>query len=98
MQKSGASLASRDQIKGKTICIAGSPRCKVRGTIPSRLFAESPAAENGLVVQPQLGSGLDYLVVPDLEAPEVDLEQAQEMGVRILAEPVFWRLIGVDLE
>lgn len=91
-------LISKEKIQGMSVCFAGPPQCKVRGMIPSEMFAQSIAMENGLTVVSQLTSDLDFLVVPDRNDSQVDLEEAQEMGVRILAEPVFWRMIGQDIQ
>ncbi len=91
-------IISREKIQGMSVCFAGPPLCKVRGMVPSELFAQSIAAENGMTVFTQLSSELDFLVVPDRENSTEDLEEAQEMGIRILAEPVFWRMIGIDIQ
>ncbi len=91
-------MVSREKIQGMSVCFAGPPRCKVRGMVPSELFAQSIAKENGLSVMQNLSSALDFLVVPDRDNSTIDLDDAQEMGVRILAEPVFWRMIGVDIQ
>ncbi len=91
-------LISLDKIQGMSVCFASPPQCKVRGMVPSEMFAQSIAMENGLTVTSQLSSSLDFLVVPDRNSSQVDLEEAQELGVRILAEPVFWRMIGLDIQ
>ena len=91
-------VASREKIRGMAVCIAGSPKCKVRGMVPSALFAQSLATEAGLVVHNQLGHNVDFLVVSDPEESASEIESAQEMGVRVLAEPVFWRMIEIDIQ
>jgi DNA polymerase-3 subunit epsilon len=91
-------LISLDKIQGMSVYFASPPLCKVRGMVPSEMFAQSIAMENGLTAAQQLSSDLDFLVVPDREKSQVDLEEAQELGVRIIAEPVFWRMIGIDIQ
>ncbi len=91
-------MSSKSKIQGKSVCFAGPPRCKVKGMIPSEMFAQSLASEAGLNVQPHLTRSLDFVVIPDREAQSDEVETAQEMGVRILAEPVFWRMIGIDIQ
>lgn len=91
-------IASREKVRGMSVCIAGSPKCKVRGTVPSALFAQSLATEAGLVVHNQLGHNVDFFVVPDPEESASEIESAHELGVRVLAEPVFWRMIEIDIQ
>ena len=79
-------MVSLEKIRGMSICFSGSPQCKIRGTVPSEMFAQSLAMEAGLKTQTSLSGELDFLVVPDREDSNIDLEQAQELGVRILAE------------
>jgi DNA polymerase-3 subunit epsilon len=41
---------------------------------------------------------LDYLVTPDPDSMSGKAKKAREYGVRIVAEPVFWRMVGVEVE
>ena len=91
-------IASLEKMRGRSVCITGSPKCKVRGMVPSALFAQSLATEAGLVVKNSLTGDVDFLVVPDQEECASEIESAHEMGVRVLAEPVFWRMIGIDIQ
>ena len=41
---------------------------------------------------------LDYLVAVDPDSMSGKAKKAREYGIRIIAEHVFWRMLGVDVE
>lgn len=51
-----------------------------------------------MVVKKNVTKRLDCLVVADPDSMSGKARKAREYGVRILAEPVFWRAVGVDVE
>jgi DNA polymerase-3 subunit epsilon len=81
-------------VKGKSICFTGTMTCRIRGEQVTRDFAEQMAAEHGMIVKNNVSKVLDYLVVADPDSLSGKAKRAREYGVRILVEPVFWRMLG----
>ncbi len=73
-------------------------RSRINGEVVSRATAERVAMEHGMVVRKGVVKKLDYLVVADPESMSGKANKAREYGVRILAEPVFWHMMGVNVE
>lgn len=90
--------AEVDRIKGKMVCFTGSMRCRVKGQLATRQVAECYAREKGMLVQNTCTKKLDMLVVADPDSMSGKAEKARKYGVRIIAEPVFWQMIGIDVE
>jgi len=89
---------SARELTGKTVCFTGELACRIGGEIVSREKAERIAAEHGLVVAKGVTTGLDFLVAADPDSMSGKASKARSYGVRIVAEPVFWRMIGVDFD
>lgn len=89
---------SERQVAGKTICFTGELTCKIGGEIPTRELAERMASKHGMVVQKSVTKSLDYLVVADPFTQSGKARKARSYNVTILAEPVFWRMLGIDFE
>jgi len=87
-----------DEIKGKRVCFTGSMSSTIDGVPISRELAESVASERGMVVEKNVTKRLDYLVVADPESMSTKARKAREYGIRILAEPVFWKLLQVPTD
>ena len=73
-----------------------SARCTGRPL--SREQQESLAASAGLRVKANVSGRLDILVLADVESQSGKARKAAELGVRRIAEPVFWRLVGVPVD
>jgi DNA polymerase-3 subunit epsilon len=86
------------ELHGKTICFTGVFRCRIHGRVALRSDAERIAGEHGLEVKRSCTKRLDYLVAADPDSMSGKAKKARQYGVRILAEPVFWRMMGVDVE
>lgn len=84
------------EVDGKTVCFTGTLRCHVDGELVHRSFAEQAATTRGMVVKKNVTKRLDYLVVADPDSMSGKARKAREYGVRILAEPVFWRAVGIN--
>ena len=63
-----------------------------------REFAHSLAIEKGLIVKKGVSKKLDLLVVADPNSQSSKARKARDYGVKIIAEAVFWRNIGVTIE
>ena len=64
----------------------------------SREQQESLAASAGLRVKANVSGRLDILVLADVASQSGKARKAAELGIRRIAEPVFWRLLGVSVD
>ncbi len=90
--------SSATQLAGKTVCFTGTLLCRINGEQAKRSDAHRAAAACGMEIRKSVTKNLDYLVVADPDSMSGKARKAHAYGVRILAEPVFWRLAGVDVE
>lgn len=86
-----------DQLAGKSVCFTGQLRARIDGKPVSREMAEQLAARHGMVVHNTVTKKLDYLVTADPDSTSGKAKKARSYGVRVLAEPVFWSLLGVSV-
>lgn len=84
------------EITGQSICFTGKLQSVIEGEPASRPLAESIAKERGMEVKSGVSKKLDYLVAADTDSFSGKAKKAREYGVRILAEPVFWNMMGVQ--
>jgi DNA polymerase-3 subunit epsilon len=89
--------AAADDIRGKSVCFTGAMLSKVNGNPVTRDFAQQAASDCGMVIQKGVTKTLDYLVVADPESMSGKAKKARKYEVRIIAEAVFWQMVGVDL-
>jgi DNA polymerase-3 subunit epsilon len=82
----------------KRVCFTGECQCHIAGEPISREMAEELATARGLIVADSVTKKLDILVVADPLTQSGKAEKARKYGIRILHEPVFWRMLGVDVE
>jgi len=61
-------------------------------------MAERLAASAGLVIKSGVSKKLDILVTPDALTLSTKARKARQYGTRILAESVFWQMIGVQVD
>lgn len=88
----------QEEISGKTICFTGEFRCEVAGKRASRSLAQQLSQEKGMIIKKNVIKNLDYLVTADPDSMSGKAKKAREYGIRIIAEHVFWRMLGVDVE
>lgn len=93
-----SSDASAASLVGKSVCITGTLNCRIGGQPISRAQAESLARGRGVEVMPRVTKRLDFLVVADPDSMSSKARKAREYGVRLLAEPVFWQRLGIQVE
>jgi DNA polymerase-3 subunit epsilon len=95
---SSSALTFSADFVGRTVCFTGELLCKLDGESVSREMAERIAMDKGLLVRKNVTKSLDFLVIADAESMSSKARKAREYGIRILAEPVFWRMLGVNFE
>lgn len=93
-----ASLTSDVPICGHTVCFTGALYASIGGERATREMATAVATEQGMIVAKGVTKKLDYLVVADPDSLSGKAKKAREYGTRILAELVFWNLMGVDTD
>ncbi len=84
-------------LAGKSVCFTGELTCRLGGEKITRKDAKRLATEAGLVVRQRVTRKLDLLVVADPDSLSGKARKARDYGVRIIAEPAFWPMIGVDV-
>lgn len=95
---SNNSLSEESRYEGNTVCFTGQLSSSVKGQLIDREFAHSLAIEKGLIVKKGVSKKLDLLVVADPNSQSSKARKARDYGVKIIAEAVFWRNIGVTIE
>ena len=63
-----------------------------------RSKAEEIATEQGMVVKKNVTRDLEILVVADPDSMSGKAKKARTYGTRIIAEPVFWQMMGIQVE
>jgi DNA polymerase-3 subunit epsilon len=81
-------------LEGKEICFTGSFNSLVDGERVTRSMMEEIATCKGMVVRKNVTRSLDYLVCADPDTMSGKAKKAREYGVRIIAEPAFFRMIS----
>jgi DNA polymerase-3 subunit epsilon len=87
-----------DSLAGLSVCFTGGSVCTIGGAKLSRDDQEQLAACRGLVIKPGVSKHLDVLVLADPDSRSGKAQRAAELGVRRMAEPAFWRAIGVQID
>jgi DNA polymerase III subunit epsilon len=85
-------------VEGHSVCFTGQLLSKLNGKSIAREVAETLAMEKGLLVKHSVSKKLDMLVVSDPFTQSSKAKKAREYGIKIVAEPVFWNLLGVRVE
>jgi DNA polymerase-3 subunit epsilon len=88
----------QEEVSGKNICFTGALTSVIEGQQVSRSLAQRLAKEKGMIVNKTVTKKLDYLVAADPDSMSGKAKKARQYGIRIVAEPVFWRMLGVDVE
>jgi DNA polymerase-3 subunit epsilon len=83
---------------GKTVCFTGQLQAKLDGQPIKRQLAEELAKRAGLNIASSVTKKLDVLVVADPQTQSSKAKKARSYGVRILADSVFWKMIGVAVD
>ena len=86
------------ELKGKSVCFTGELLATLRGAAISRTEAQALASRAGLNISTGVTKKLELLVVADPHTQSGKAKKAREYGVRIMAENVFWKAIGVNVD
>jgi DNA polymerase-3 subunit epsilon len=87
-----------DNLAGRSVCFTGAMRCTLEGQPVTREMAEQLALSKGLKVASGVSKKLDFLVTADPLSLSGKASKAKAYGVRIMAEAVFWRTLGVAVD
>jgi DNA polymerase-3 subunit epsilon len=87
-----------ESFAGRSVCFTGESVCTIDGRALSRADQEGLAADAGLVIKGNVSRQLDLLVLADPDSRSGKARKAEEAGVRRMAEPAFWRAIGVRID
>ncbi len=91
-------IPQADDFRGRSVCFTGASVVTIRGLSLQREDQERFAAEAGLVVKANVSRKLDILVLADPDSRSGKSKLADELGVRKMAEPVFWRALGAPID
>lgn len=90
---------SSNNLSGKKVCFTGECRCLWEGgEVITRVLAKELATKRGLIVVESVTKKLDLLVVADPLTQSGKAKKARRYGIRILHEPVFWKMLRVEVE
>jgi len=87
-----------EDLVGRSVCFTGDSACTMDGQPLSRADQERLATDAGLIVKSGVSARLDVLVLADPDSRSGKARKAEELGVRRMAEPAFWRAIGVQID
>ena len=83
---------------GKRVCFTGESVCSFRGEQITREIADALAISAGLEVADGVTKKLDILVVADPGTQSSKARKARQYGTRIIHEPLFWKMLGVQVD
>ena len=83
---------------GASVCFTGGSVCSIGGVRLTRDDQERLAAKAGLDVRQVVSARLDVLVMADTASTSSKARRAGELGIRRMAEPAFWRTLGVEID
>ncbi len=89
---------AESSLVGRSVCFTGASVCTLGGIPLSREAQERIAGELGMVVKSGVSRKLDVLVLADPDSQSGKAGKAEELGVRRMAEPAFWRALGVEID
>ena len=90
--------ATEQPLTGRSVCFTGASVCSIGGVRLSREAQERLATEAGMEVRQSVSARLDVLVLAHEDSHSTKAERAARLGVRRIAEPVFWEMLGVPLD
>jgi ATP-dependent Lhr-like helicase len=94
----GSATSRIDDLEGASVCFTGALVATKDGVPITRAQAQSFATDAGLVVKTGVSKGLDLLVVADPDSQSGKAVKARQLGTRVIAEAVFWRLISAPVD
>ena len=85
-------------LAGTRVCFTGESVCSYQGQPITRELASTLAANAGLEIADSVTKKLHVLVVADAHTQSGKARKARQYGTRIIHEPVFWQMLGIDVE
>lgn len=80
------------------MCYTGALVGRIEGKTITREDAHRLAEGAGLIVKKNVSKQLDLLVVADPDSQSTKARRARELGIRVMAEAVFWPAIGAPVD
>lgn len=93
-----APSSAKESLEGKSVCFTGELIGTINGRPITREQAQLLAKNAGLQIAASVTKKLDLLVVADPNTQSGKAKKAREYGTRILAENVFWKTIGANVD
>jgi DNA polymerase-3 subunit epsilon len=90
--------SKEEMLRGKSVCFTGEKRSCINGVRVTREEAHEIAHEKGLTVHERVTKTLDILVVADPNSLSSKAKKAHQYGVRVIAEPVIWKMLGIEVD
>ncbi len=87
--------SAKEDVEGKEICFTGAFNSILDGERVTREMMEKLATSKGMVVKKGVTKSLNYLVCADPDTMSGKAKKAREYGIRIIAEPAFFKMIDV---
>ena len=87
-----------EDLAGKSVCFTGASVVTIQGLPLERADQERLAAKAGLVIKGNVSRKCDILVLADPDSRSGKSKLADDLGLRKIAEPVFWRILGVPID
>jgi DNA polymerase-3 subunit epsilon len=97
-REDNSAVPPASNLAGKSVCFTGTFSCLLKGERGTKETAAQLAADAGMHVRKGVTKKLDMLVAADPDSMSGKARKARQYGIRIVAEPVFWRMMGVDIE
>lgn len=91
-------VIERESLVGRSVCFTGALNAVIDGQRVTRGSATMIAQEHGLIIRKSVTKDLDVLVMSDPDSRSSKAKKARKYGVRIVAESVFWNLLGVSTD
>ena len=85
-------------LAGKRVCFTGESVCSYEGQPITRELAATLAANADLEIADSVTKKLDVLVVADPHTQSGKARKAKQYGTRIIHEPVFWQMLGINVD
>ncbi len=94
----GVPIARTEDFRGRSVCFTGASVVTIRGLSLERADQERFATDAGLIVKHNVSRKCDIVVLADPDSRSGKSKLADELGVRKIAEPVFWRALGLQID
>lgn len=82
----------------KSICFTGKLQSKIDGKEVSRSQAQKFAQQKGMIIKKNISKKVDLLVTAKPNSMSGKAKKARKYNIPIIAEPEFWKLVGVNVE